>query len=120
MPLFRCLNCTKDFEADRPACAGCGVDPETNPRHANVVVRLETIHYDAPTHVPGIGVGHAACDPAVKVGRGKVMASGEASAVNCPACKRTEAFRRAGESPPRPADSIRINRLESPLAGDAG
>lgn len=96
MPLFRCTACQGEFEAARPACAACGLDPEADPRDKGAVVSLVTVHFDAPGRRPGVGVGHAACDPRLKVGRPRCAFSGEPSAVNCPKCKATEAFAAAG------------------------
>lgn len=92
MPLFRCLNCSREFDAARPSCSACGLDPATNPRHTDLFVPLLLHHFDPPTNVPGIGKGHAACDPAIKCGRPGMMFTGEPGAVNCPKCKATEAF----------------------------
>ena len=110
MPLFRCTVCRRDFEGDRAKCDPCGIDPLLNPRHADRVIPLVTVHLDPPSHVPGIGLGHAACDPAVKTGRPGEAFTGEKSAVNCPRCKASEAFRADGP-PPMPADFVRMNRL---------
>lgn len=92
MPLFRCLECNTDFEAAKPACAACGIDPEQHPRDAGVVVPLIPIHFDAPGRRAGVGVGYAACDPKLKVGRPKCGFTGERDAVNCAKCKLTDAF----------------------------
>lgn len=96
MARFRCTLCSGEFVADKPACAKCGLDPVVNPRHGEKFYELRTIHFDAPTHVPGIGTGHAACKPALKVGTNNDAWSGEKSCVNCEACKESDAFKAAG------------------------
>lgn len=91
MPLFRCLNCNAEFEAPRAACAACELDA-ANPRDADYLMPLVTVHFDPPTKVAGRGKNHPACDPKL---RGAVM-TGEPSAVTCAACKASEAFAAAG------------------------
>jgi hypothetical protein len=95
MPLFRCLECRKEFEAALPACTACGIDPAADPRDADLVVPLVTVHFDPPTRRTGRGCGHAACDPKLKVGAGAAF-SGEPRAVNCAACKASAPFVASG------------------------
>src|SRR5262249_7695922 len=99
MPLYRCLNpaCpspAREFTADAPVCPGCKVDARV-PKFRAVVVPLVTIHFDPPSAVPGIGLNVLACRPDQPVNR--FRASGSARAVNCPACKRTEAWKKQAE-----------------------
>lgn len=96
MPLFRCLECNREFEALKPACAECGVDPEKDARDVGVVQEIKTHHFDPPSRREGRGMGHAACDPKLKVGHPACMFTGEPSSVNCPKCKASEAFVAAG------------------------
>ena|SRR6185437_11427644 len=103
--LFRCNMCKREFEAAKPACTDCGLDPAKQPRDAHLLVELVTIHFDAPTKVPGRGVGHAACDPRKKVGFGHF--SGERRAVSCPACKASPAFMAEDTPPAMPAEILR-------------
>lgn len=97
--LYRCYLCPGpkgtpglDFTADKPVCPACGADPATDPRDAGAVVRLEVLHFDPPSGRPHRGRGHAACNPALKVGAGGVLATGEPSVVNCPACRAAAAW----------------------------
>jgi hypothetical protein len=97
MPMYRCLNCKGEFQADKPACAACELDATTNPRDAQYIVELAVIHYDPPTRIAGRGKNVAACDPKIRVGLRAgagpgAMLSGEKGAVTCPACKASEAF----------------------------
>jgi len=99
--LYRCLNpkCADDpsgklghdFTADVPVCDKCGVDGR-DPRFARVVHRLVVLHYDPPSPVEGIGLGHRACDPS-KTSRassdGMQMATGDPESVNCAKCRET-------------------------------
>ena len=116
MPLFRCLNCMNEFTAEKPSCADCELDPAKDKRHAEFFLPLLIHHFDPPTKVEGIGKGHAACDSRIKVGRiykPKCMFTGETSAVNCPACKATDEFKKAeGSSPGMIAIPVK------PLTGD--
>lgn len=101
LKLYRCVNCRREFEAERPACVPCGLDPAKDPRDAAYVVECVRIHLDPPTHIQGRGKGHAACDPKLRVGRPGMQFSGEPRAVNCEACKATAEFKaaEAGELP---------------------
>lgn len=92
MKLYRCLNCSAEFEADRPACAKCDIDPAKDPRDKDIVVPLVLIHFDPPGKRVGQGAGHAACDPKIRVGSPKCAFSGEPTAVNCAACKATAVY----------------------------
>ena len=101
MSLFKCYNCPgpggvpgRDFEADKPVCPTCTLDGG-HADGAGVVVRRETVHYQLPHKVLKVrGSGVRACD-------GKPAAasytSPEPSAVNCPECRKTEAFRARAE-----------------------
>lgn len=101
MAKFRCTVCKGEFVADKPKCDKCGLDPATNKRHAELFHELCVIHYDAPTHAPGIGVGYAACKPSLRVGATKDSFTCVKDVVNCEACKSSESFRREGP-PARP------------------
>lgn len=91
---YRCTNCNTEFVAERPACAKCEIDPTTDPRAIGVIHPLATIHYDPPhPKIKRRGLGHRACDPSKHIGRGR--GTGEASVVNCEACKATAAFQAA-------------------------
>lgn len=94
MPLYRCLNCLR--EAESPTCEPCGLDSAKDPKDARSIVELCILHFDPPhPTVRGRGLGHAACDPRMKVGTG-AMYTGEKSVVNCPACKESSAFTSKG------------------------
>ena len=95
MSLWRCLNCKAEFQADKPVCAACELDPTTDPRAADLFRAIEVIHFDPPTRVPGVGRNHAACDPKVRYGANR-MFTGEPGSVTCPACKASPAFAAAG------------------------
>jgi DNA-directed RNA polymerase subunit RPC12/RpoP len=96
MPLYRCLECNRQFEAAKPVCAECGIDPEKDKRDEGVVVELMTIHFDPPTKRAGRGHNYAACDPKLKVGHPRCQFTSEPDAVNCAKCKETEAFKASG------------------------
>lgn len=100
---WRCYNCNNDkgdpgldFYGDKPICPKCGLDG-TNQRYRGLFAALKVIHFDAPD--PALakgsgrhtrGIGHAACDPKLKVGT--VQATGEPTVVNCPACRESQAW----------------------------
>lgn len=91
---YRCTNCGTDFVADKPACAKCDIDATTDPQATGIIHPLVTIHYDPPhAKIKGRGLGHRACAPTTHIGRGR--GTGEASVVNCEACKATVAYRDA-------------------------
>jgi hypothetical protein len=94
MPLFRCLNqkcATGDFEAAGAVCPGCKIDgnvPELKP----MIQRLVTVHFDPPHPVlSGRGLNVLACNPKRAVFG--LAASGDHTAVNCPKCKATPAYK---------------------------
>ncbi len=110
--LWRCLNgrCAQnrnrsrpgyDFElpvTQPPVCPVCGASGLVHP---DTVIERKLLHYDRivsddPNSVirPNRGENVAACDPATPwEGNERVGYTGEPSAVTCPACKRTEAWR---------------------------
>ena len=101
MSLFKCYNCPgpggapgHDFEAEKPVCPKCTLDGD-HADGAGVVVRRETVHFQ-PMHkvLRARGSGVRACDgrPAANT-----YSSPEPAAVNCPACRATEAFRARAE-----------------------
>jgi hypothetical protein len=100
MKRWRCNNaaCKQgEFAADLPVCPGCAVDAR-NPRYAGVVTGLAVIHFDPPDPVvPAMGQNVLACDPSKPIGGH--MASGAHDAVNCPACRGSEAFRASYRAP---------------------
>jgi len=110
MTRFRCGKCEREFVADKPTCAKCGLDPDVEPRHEMCFMELRTTHYDPPTHVPGIGKNHAACDPTLRTGTNGDSWTGEKKFVNCEKCKESEVFK-ADAPPPVPVDTIRTMPL---------
>lgn len=100
MGLWRCCNenCSTDpagrlifdFEADEPVCPKCGCD-HRKPLEANVIVKLEAIHFDPPSHVKGRGLGYPACRPEKSVLGSH--ASGVHDAVTCRGCRESEVFK---------------------------
>jgi hypothetical protein len=99
--LFRCNNCGRTFEADRPVCETCGIDQAQDGRLTGIVVPIATIHFDPPhPKVRHRGQGRLACDSKRLVAGSR--ATGEPSVVNCRLCRETEAWKtasgRAGEA----------------------
>ena len=92
MPLYKCYQCGKVFDAAKPVCEACGIDAEADVRDTDVVQELKLHHFDPPSRRAGRGLGYAACDPKIKVGAPKCMFTGEPDAVNCPKCKATEVY----------------------------
>lgn len=94
MPLYRCNNCGKEFEATRPACATCNIDPKVDPRFHAIVVRIETIHFDPPSHVRHFGIGKRPCDgKSIKGG----MATAVPAVVTCKRCRDTDVWKKAAD-----------------------
>ena len=103
MNRYLCTNCGRTFEAPRPMCEPCEIDPLKDRRMAGVVLKVEIVHYDPPSKVKHRGLGVLACDPKTPV-HGK-RATGEPHVVNCAACRKTEAWlKAAGEDPEFMAD----------------
>ena len=93
MPLFRCANCHRTFEAEYHYCAKCDINSLAEPRYSGIVQRLKTIHYDPPDpKVKGKGQGKYACNGRPVRGTEHEAATGEPGAVNCEACKATDAY----------------------------
>lgn len=90
--LWRCLQCKKEFEAAAPACTDCEIDPKKDPRDKDLIVEMRLIHFDPPSKREGRGLGYAACNPGLKVGRGNHGFTGEPDAVTCAKCKATEVY----------------------------
>lgn len=92
--LFRCNNCGRTFEADRPVCATCDIDAAQDARLADIVVPILTVHFDPPhPKVRRRGQGHLACDLKRPVAGSR--ATGEPSVVNCSRCRESEEWKRA-------------------------
>ncbi len=148
--LFRCTNANcrtddgKPLDFDFTPTIG-NLDPEcpkcktkaNDPRFGHVIVRLVRTHFDAPSHVGGMGKGFRACDETKPIQVGGDIVSGlEApnpfhngtgvvSAVNCSTCMETEAFKAAllaayGDEPPATMaaslDRLEPNRQNPPLS----
>ena len=99
MRLWRCEQCGRAFEADRPKCEKCGIDPAEDTRLIRFFTLLKRVHFDPPTKWPGIGRGTLACDPARKLGQLKASeeaATGEPSAVTCKACLASAEWQAVG------------------------
>ena len=95
--LFRCYNCKneagipgRDFIGEGSACPECKLDTNKDKRFAGRIIRLEITHFDPPhPFVKGCGTNLPACGkPRASVN----SMSGEPSAVNCPNCRKTQAF----------------------------
>ena len=119
LKLFRCSNprCRDTvpgrrpepftFAATDPVCPKCQTDQRG--RFGRLVQRLVCIHFDPPAHIPGFGLGTRACNPdvGIQVAGGPDgtddnwmpnpfhAGTAEPDAVNCPACRATEAWRKA-------------------------
>lgn len=88
---YRCTNCGTDFVAEKPACVKCEIDATTDTQALGIIHPLATLHFDPPhPKIKRRGLGHRACDPKTHIGKGR--GTGEASVVNCEACKQTEAY----------------------------
>jgi len=97
---FRCYNCNdpkgvpgRDFVADaaKPVCPNCTLDGTRGSQHANMIVALRTMHYDAKH---GIVKCRGKNVPACGAKRLETTAmTGDPNAVNCLACQATEVFK---------------------------
>lgn len=81
-----------EFESDLPVCPKCGID-KRRPEYRNSIVALVTIHFHMPDkRGPDIGTGSR-----YRIGCGGSMsgkrATGDATQVNCPECKKTVEYR---------------------------
>ena len=100
--MYRCHVCEPeanqlgtDFEANKPICPRCGTDG-TNARFQKYITERVVLHFDAPTHIPDLGVGYIACNPSQRVPAGAHLRfTGDPGAVSCPACRATEAWVKA-------------------------
>jgi len=74
-------------------CPKCVAD-KAIPRYASLIAEIVMIHFDAPGDLPGYGSGVMACEPTMTIPnkRGD-RATGEPSAVTCPMCKQTDAWK---------------------------
>jgi hypothetical protein len=82
----------RDFQAESPVCPLCGTDA-SNPRDREYILEIETVHFDPPFHAKR-GCGHAACNPAMKLGDVKFL-TGEPAVVTCEPCRGTDAWAKA-------------------------
>lgn len=110
MPRYRCGQCRREFEAAKPSCEACGLLPDRDKRHATLFQELTTIHFDPPSHVPGMGKGFAACNQKLMTGSNGDAWTGDKAVVNCEKCQSTDLFKGNGP-PPMPADYIRTMSL---------
>jgi hypothetical protein len=94
--LWRCLNpaCAPDtdFAAAAGTCPKCGLTIGRG-RAGHLIVPLVVVHYDPPSGIEGIGKNEPACQPGTPIYG--LQATGAPDAVNCPACKATEAWQQA-------------------------
>ena len=84
-----------DFESEVPVCPQCGTNGRI-PRFANIIIKLETLHFEPMSHIEGIGIGEVACTPG-KPRPDLWRATGMASVANCKACKATQVWQDAAE-----------------------
>lgn len=112
MKMFRCLQCNREFEAEKPACVECGVDSQKDPADRGIVQEIAMIHFDPPSRRPGQGLGYAACDSKKKIGTPKCQFTGEPTAVTCKACQESEAFKAADGMSNGPA-AMKVGKLET-------
>lgn len=97
--LYRCYNCENaqgligyDFTAAAPVCPKCGADGTTLEAAQKIVTR-QAVHFDPPHGVlRDKGTGKRACDGKPTTGLG-VHSTGVPTAVTCPACRESEAFK---------------------------
>lgn len=108
MKKYRCMLCAgdrglpgRDFQAEKPACPNCGLDSTADPRDAQYIVELATVHFDPPFHAKR-GNGHAACDKSLTLGKVSAM-TGEPDCVNCDACRKTPEWMKAMKDRGKPA-----------------
>ncbi len=88
---WHCFNCSTDFAAVRDLCPKCGADGK-DPKAGGCIAPRTVIHLDPPhATLRNRGTGAHACDPTVQVGTQGMRASGEITAVNCPACLASKA-----------------------------
>ncbi len=81
-----------DFLAAAAACDRCGIKA-ADPRFGRFLTELVLIHYEPPSGVvDGIGADHVACLPERPAGG--LRRTGAPSAVTCPACRGTDAWKR--------------------------
>lgn len=116
LKLWRCLQCKAEFEAAKPACAACGIDPAADPRDADLITELTLIHFDPPGKRPGRGAGHAACNSGLKTGHPRCQFSGEPTAVNCAKCKASEVYTAADGLSDGPSEEVKAKPVK-PKAG---
>lgn len=100
MKLWKCYACFdakgrpgKGFSAPKPECPWCGASTLRG-----MVAEVSVIHFDPPSGIPNVGSNDAACNPGIRLGGGKVMLTGEPSAVTCVKCKDTQLFKDAAEA----------------------
>ncbi len=106
---YRCHNPTcapKDqgkFRSTAPVCPQCRISAD-DPKFGRLIVRLVFVHFDPPTHVPGIGQNVRACDPTKPIqapdGPNGLpnpwhAGTGVPAAVTCQACQETPEYKAA-------------------------
>ncbi len=115
MPIYRCENCGGEAEHPTPKCVPCGLDAKAEPRAAAVLTELATIHFDPPhPKVTGWGLGHAACDPKIKIGHDDARFSGQRDAVNCQRCKTSALYAAAEGVTPGVREDMKVGPKTGP------
>ena len=108
--LWVCYNCESEswqdesefvkgtvFEADEPkkkgdvpTCPKCGA---SGPLARRVIAMLVVKHFEPNHPIRGKGTGEIACEPGKRRGA-KIRCTNEPRIVNCPACKKSEPFKK--------------------------
>jgi hypothetical protein len=93
-----------EFTPKKAVCPRCGTR-EDDEKFGCAIQRLTVIHFDPPTHMPGIGQNHRACDPAVGI-KAQLLSNslmpnpwhagtGDINVVTCEKCKATPEYQQA-------------------------
>lgn len=102
MKRYKCWNCLDDrnmpgreFEADKPVCPTCGLDPVKHPEGKGLLVEIKPCHF-VPPHpvIKSRGTGKRACD-GKPVGTASQPCTAEPPVVTCRACQQSDEFRKA-------------------------